>query len=219
MNANGTGQRRISPSQYNFAWDPGWSPDGQKIVFIGRLAESGDIGVVVMDADGTNAVQLTREPCLRGCFAPGHPRFSPDGSKIVYHTAQSGNWEVWVINSDGSNPINLTNDSGTDMMPSWFPDGKKIAFVSNRVGGTFAIFTMSADGGNVFQVTFPPLGDPDNVWDVDPCWSPDGRKIVFSCHRSPGTQQGRTQLCVVDADGGSLTQITSFGINGGPDWR
>jgi Tol biopolymer transport system component len=214
MNANGTGQRRISPQQYNWAADPGWSPDGQKIVFIGILAESGDIGVVVMNADGTNAVQLTREPCLRGCFTPGHPRFSPDGSKIVYHSAKSGNGEVWVINSDGSNPINLTNDPAADGMPSWSPDGRTIAFVSNRVGGTFAIFTMSADGGNVFQLTFPPLGDPDNNYDVDPAWSPDGRIIIFS-----GRRRDDTQLYTVSAGGGTPTKITSFGINGQPDWR
>jgi Tol biopolymer transport system component len=60
---------------------------------------------------------------------------------------RDANWEVYVMNADGSGLERLTRDPAHDGLPVWSPDGKQIAFVSNK-GGAWAIWAMSPDGSN-----------------------------------------------------------------------
>ena len=55
------------------------------------------------------------------------------------------NWDIYIINIDGSGLQRLTNDPANDGLPTWSPDGRSIAFVSDR-GGAWAIWVMNADG-------------------------------------------------------------------------
>ena len=62
-------------------------------------------------------------------------------------SARDGNWEVYAVDINGGTAQRLTNSPAQDGLPTWSPDGKSIAFVSDR-GGTWAIWVMSADGSN-----------------------------------------------------------------------
>src|SRR5437588_4855484 len=62
--------------------------------------------------------------------------------KIAFTSDRDGNREIYVMNADGTNQFRLTNNSVVDDHPNWSPDGTKIAFVSQRPSGGFAIFTM-----------------------------------------------------------------------------
>jgi Tol biopolymer transport system component len=60
---------------------------------------------------------------------------------------RGGNWEIYRVDLDGGNLSALTSDSASDGLPTWSPDGSKIAFVSNR-DGEWSIWSMDPDGRN-----------------------------------------------------------------------
>ena len=92
--------------------------------------------------------------------------------------------------------VRLTNNSAIESRPVWSPDGRKIAFASNR-DGMNEIYVMDADGSNAKRLT-------NNLTeDVNPMWSPDGQKILFDTERD-----GNTEIYVMDAEGGNQTRLT-----------
>ena len=94
----------------------------------------------------------------------------------------------------------------TDVVPSWLPDGSKIAFVSAPGGAAFDpfhIFVMNADGKGKRNLT----GDTDLRFNSNPTWSPDGRKIAFNS-RVLFADGVRTHIYVMTAAGKNLEQLT-----------
>ena len=108
--------------------------------------------------------------------------------------------EIYVMDADGGNQRRLTNNPASDYAPSWSPDGKRIAFESDRKGDLvkFDIYVMDADGGNQQKLT------NHRAWDGSPSWSPDGERITFYSSR-----EGNAEIYVMDADGGSLQNLTN----------
>jgi Tol biopolymer transport system component/DNA-binding winged helix-turn-helix (wHTH) protein len=95
-----------------------------------------------------------------------------------------------------SSLVRLTDNIAMDVRPVWSPDGRKIAFSSNREG-KHKIYVMDADGSNVRRIT-------DNLAeDVNPSWSPDGSRILFDSERD-----GNREIYVMDADGGNQVRLT-----------
>jgi Tol biopolymer transport system component len=75
--------------------------------------------------------------------------------------------EIFVVNADGSGLRNLTDNDGANDDPVWSPDGRAIAFTSDR-DGNVEIYVMEADGGNERNVS------QNAADDFDPAWSPRG---------------------------------------------
>jgi Tol biopolymer transport system component len=102
--------------------------------------------------------------------------YSPDGTKVAFHTNYDGDYEICVENADGTHVRRLTHNSSTDAFPTWSPDGSQIAFESNR-DGNFDIYVMNADGSDQLNLTNDLPGNKE-----DPHWSPDGQRIAFSAN-------------------------------------
>lgn len=135
-----------------------YSPDQKQIAYA-RADSTRQLQVWVMNADGSGARQLTRFGAEDG--SPQWPAWSPDGSRIAI---QSGRYNrqnpsentahVWVIDVKTGAPTRLNPHARPylDETPSWFPDGKRIAFQSDRTG-RMEVWVMNADGSGATQVT------------------------------------------------------------------
>ena len=116
-------------------------------------------------------------------------------TKIVFTSLRDGNREIYVIDRDGRNQKRVTVNRIPDVQPTWSPNGKKIAFVSNRNKGYFQIWVMDADGGNSVRLT-------KGLRDVQPDWSPDGKKIAYAAVLHPKDLDNSPHVIfVTDADG------------------
>jgi TolB protein len=137
-------------------YDPAWSPDGKKIVYIlGHGYQTHEL--YIMDSDGKNKRRLTNNKALEVL-----PVFSPDGKTIAYSSNITGDFEIWLMNVDGSNSRQLTDSEGIDTRPYWSPDGSNMVFVSNR-SDELQLWIMNNDGSNPRQLT---KGAPS----TDPVW-------------------------------------------------
>ena len=159
---------RLAPSTM---WEEGadYSPDGRQLAFSSN--RSGAREIWVSDLSGERARQLTRF----GGPVPGWARWSPDGRQIVFDGRPAGDSEIFVAAADGSALRQLTTNPAEDARPTWAPDGS-IYFASNRSGRT-EIWRMSADGGNLTQLT----REGGNTVEV----SPDGAWIYYQGPSAP----------------------------------
>jgi TolB protein len=148
-----------------------------------------------MNPDGSDLRQLT--------FGPGdksHPRWSPDGGKLLYASPGGrdayGNdlgLDIFVMNADRSGEaVNLTSSIGDDFDAQWSPDGTQIAFTSTRVNELRQVFVMPVDCQPAPQ-TCQPSGAARNISagfavEYAPAWSPDGGTlaVIASINQAPG---------------------------------
>lgn len=158
---------------------------------IGSRRDGGPPEIWVMNADGSDAVQLTNSP---GTMAiNGQPDWSPLGRRIAFMSTRTGDAEIFVMSADGADATNLTNHPATDQAPVWSPGGRKIAFHSNR-DGDFELYVLDLRSGALTQLT-----DHPGI-DHFPDWSPSGRRIAF---------QRDGDIHVLDLRTGRTSQLTS----------
>lgn len=180
INADGSGLRRLTTDA---AYDshPSWSPDGQRIVFCSTRGDGENDDVYLMNADGSDQRRLTNNGLTWDTF----PSFSPDGNTILFRQlfrvrldlgVTAINSEIMAMDPDGTNIRNLSRDPWFDGWPSWSPDGRQIAFSSNR-SDVYQVYVMDADGSNVRALA------PGDYVQVRPQWGPDGTWVIYNEER------------------------------------
>lgn len=166
-----------------------------RIAFVSDREDGRTLQVWTMNPDGSDPRQLT--------FGPGdksQPRWSPDGSKLLY-VAPGGRdafgndlgLDIFVINADRSGETtNLTQSIGDDFDPAWSADGAQIAFTSTRVNDLNQVFLIGVSCDPAPQ-TCTVTAEPDNLSEgfaveYQPAWSPDGERlaVIASINQAPG---------------------------------
>jgi TolB protein len=189
--ASGTSAALLTESSK--LWAPSFSPDGKEIAY-SRDEPDGSWHLWVMPASGGAARQLTsgKEPEL-------YPRFTPDGTSILFTTWGKEPLSIWSVASSGGPAKSITAPkSGSDGYADVSPDGKSIAFT--RTENKDSRIYIAPLGGS---------GEPRRLLDAPatvPRWSPDGSWISFSPNRSFSSG-----VFFVHPDGTGLRRLTETG--------
>jgi tricorn protease len=125
------------------------------------------------------------------------PDISPDGKYVAF----SYLGDIWVVEAIGGVARPVTLHTAHDMLPVFSPDGRQIAFSSNR-HGSYDVFVVPVQGGKPTRLTF------DSAADYTCGWSPDGKNVLFSSSRSTAFPYN-FELYTVPAGGGRARRISS----------
>jgi TolB protein len=109
--------------------------------------------------------------------------------------------DIYSINVDGTRERRLTDTPGLDAFPSWSPDGRSLAFASDRAGGgNWELYVMGSDGTHQRRLTHTPQED-----EAAPAWSPDGEKIAYVTDIA----SEYPTIWVMNADGSARRRLAS----------
>jgi Tol biopolymer transport system component len=192
--------------------EPVWTEDGRGIV-IGRYGQ----GLWRIDVSGSanGSAEPERLPFGEDAFGPA---ISRRGHRLAYSNGTPTHFGIWRVAAPGGPNVRDITRAGSleqafisstrdDMAPQFSPDGKRIAFASQR-SGKWEIWVCNSDGSSPVQLTFSQ--GPSTT----PRWSPDGRRIAFDSDAG-----GQYDIWTVGEDGGKPVRMTTHPANDEfPSW-
>jgi Tol biopolymer transport system component len=228
INTDGTNLRKLTSSNANeYQMIPGFSPDGRLIAYCSSRGEPSreTAHLRILAVDGSDDRRLT--PITDGSYEDTGPKFSPDGTMIVFGSDKGNTREhndIYTINIDGTNLRRLTYGANNSYSRSWSPNGRRIVFNSQvRLDGADPGYgelrIINANGRHERKLTsfrrnlrFDPVepdpGKPNTPTlrgDITPAWSPNGKSVVF-CGQSKRT--GQYELFTINLATRKRTQLT-----------
>lgn len=213
--ADGSGERALTkPGSLDY--NPAWSPRGDWIVFTSERAGSADLYRI--HPDGTGLDRLTEDPAYDDQAA-----FSPDGSTIVFVTTRAtGTANLWVLDVKTHKAAPVTAGRGGDFRPAWSPDGKWIAFSSDRESSLppakgrwerlhqVDVYLVRPDGNGLKRIS--EHGD----FCGSPKWAQDSKSVIAYCMSAEetytyrfGGKDGETKLVQIDIATGESKSVAA----------
>jgi TolB protein len=215
-NGDGSGEQTLTqPGSLDY--NPAWSPKGDWIVFTSE--RGGSANLYRIHPDGTGLDQLTDDPAYDDQAA-----FSPDSSQIVFVTTRAaGTANLWILDALTRRAKPLTSGRGGDFRPAWSPDGKWIAFSSDRESDLptakgrwerlhlVDIYLIRPDGSGLKR-----LSEHGNFCGT-PKWTWDSKSVIAYCmsaeetykYREPDGEDGETKVVQIEIATGATKPIAS----------
>ncbi|MGZ9811313.1 Tol-Pal system beta propeller repeat protein TolB [Pseudoroseicyclus sp. H15] len=179
---------------------PRFSPTGDRLLYTSYASGFPRINMLQVASVGTQAL-----PTAEGEMA-FTPRFSRDGSQIIYSISSGGNTDLWRTDLGSGQHTRLTNAPSIETSPSLSPDGSQIVFESDR-SGQQQLYIMPAGGGEPRRISF---GEGRYG---SPVWSPRGDLIAFTKQNA-----GRFHIGVMRTDGSEERLLTASFLDESPTW-
>lgn len=189
---------------------PAWGPGGQTLYFTSYASRKPHLYRVSTRGGRWTAISRRAGINTGAKVSPGPVTIG--GQTYPYLIAltlsKDGNAEIYLLNMDGGIVKRVTNHWGIDSSPTWSPNGKELAFVSDR-GGTPQVYISKVDGSDLRRITWK--GD----YNQTPAWSPRGDLIAFVGR----DERNRFDIFSVTVLTGEITRLTqNEGHNEEPTW-
>ena len=164
-------------------WSPAWSPDDSRIAFSGT--HGGITDLFVVDANGKNLRQLTDDK-----YGDLQPSWSPDGKTLAFATERTsqtnlsnlklGDWQIATLDLASGAVRVLPGQDALNLNPAWAPDGKSLAYISDRTGIANVFLFDFADDQN-YQLTNV-LGGISAITEYSPAlsWARGADRMAFT---------------------------------------
>jgi len=234
MRPDGSDVRQVTDG-IGYSSTPAWSPDGGLIAFAAdRGSYPTQEGIFVIRPDGTG---LRRVTTLRASSVyQESPRFSPDGSRLVFTEYRGGTEQkffhrpggnlvgeqsaLFVVNVDGSQLRQITPWGTRVGDADWSPDGTRLVFetVTEHIGNTASVMLVDANGKHLKALTkdagLTGIGNCCAALtfeaSFDPVWAPDGSKVLFSHDYFTADGEFTTGLQTISPDGTGQRYVSSI---------
>jgi Tol biopolymer transport system component/DNA-binding winged helix-turn-helix (wHTH) protein len=205
------GEPRRLTSLNGASYDPTWTPNGREIIFSSGIASWFDSSLWKVPASGAGEPEQLLQFSGR---AVSCPTISRSGNRLAYQRAV---WDpnIWRLSLSGPGvaaapPARFIASTRFEAVAEYSPDGKRIAFESDR-SGVQSIWVSDADGSNAVDL-LPGVGAVSG----SPHWSPDGQRIAFDCDM----EGKRTyDIYAIRASGGKPIRLTTDSADDvAPSW-
>ena len=186
-----------------------WSPDGSRFVFAGISG-----GKPVLSIYDVKREKMERDIQLSDLDEAFNPSWSRDGNQIAFAGLHGGFSDLFIYNLETNKVARLTNDAYADLQPVWSPDGRTLAFATDRFTTDLSLLRIGRytigqiDVGNRQLSRLPGL---EGARHTSPQWAPDGASLFFVAEPNGVSNVYRLQL----TDGG-ISQVTNLytGVSG-----
>ena len=171
-----------------------------KIVFVSE--RDGNKEIYMMDYDGQRERRITKNDTI-----DVQPSWSGDNERIIYTSYRKGAPDLYAFDIY-TGKTEVISSGGTNWGADWSLQGDLLTYTSTKVGGVAQIFVRDMQSGRERQLTF------NRIIDTSPCFSPNGKQIVFTSER-----MGSPQLYIMGEDGANVRRLTFEGsYHDSPSW-